>query len=418
MPFHTTQATHAKKRRVEDSDDEENDDPSDRHNPQSSSRSSSRSSSPELREDLPQRELYQVARTQQKKVNDVKRQLRAMERQLADITNQDDSPPKRGRKKRQMVDGGSEEDTEKLKELAHAFVAMRMVWLHDPPTTFTTVVDSQYNPLERFENRASKIQGELAELLEVLPPRFHGETMRSEWVIKTFCDAMQSQRSNTRSRLRGTCGPNIFSGNDTDLATSESRRDKFQAMIGHTTTPEGASRYETFNVPLLHKDYNRSFDINTVFRGEKPQLVFAAIAFGPGSVTNLKRTGKPTPATSKYMARIWGLRNSTPGCIAGSTIFARWAASADVEFTPRGAETGIDWQADLERYIEYLQNGLNKRKASVLNIFREWDELFFPDSETSLAGTCGDDEDHVEKQMRDVMDLLNADEEEVPTGDN
>ncbi|KAJ7835029.1 hypothetical protein B0H13DRAFT_2369520 [Mycena leptocephala] len=81
--------------------------------------------------------------------------------------------------------------------------------------------------------------------------------------------------------------------------------------------------------------------------------------------------------------------------------------------TPRGTETGINWQADLEKYIKYLQNGLDKRKASVLRIFREWDNIFFPDTDSSLAAN-GNGGDEAEKQLQDAMDLLDADEEEVP----
>jgi hypothetical protein len=81
--------------------------------------------------------------------------------------------------------------------------------------------------------------------------------------------------------------------------------------------------------------------------------------------------------------------------------------------TPRGTETGINWQADLEKSIKYLQNGLDKRKASVLRIFREWDDIFFPDTDSSLAAN-GNGGDEAEKQLQDALDLLDADEEEVP----
>jgi hypothetical protein len=64
------------------------------------------------------------------------------------------------------------------------------------------------------------------------------------------------------------------------------------------------------------------------------------------------------------------------------------------------------------RSAKYLQNGLDKCKASVLRIFHEWDKIFFPNTNSSLGanGNGGD-----AKQMQDAMDLLNADEE-VLTG--
>ncbi|KAJ6469089.1 hypothetical protein DFH09DRAFT_955340, partial [Mycena vulgaris] len=109
----------------------------------------------------------------------------------------------------------------------------------------------------------------------------------------------------------------------------------------------------------------------------------------------------------------WALQHCTPGSIAGTATFARWAASADANLSACVAQTGIDWHSDLEKYIQYLRSGLDKRKASVLNLFREWDELFFPESETSLAGKNADD-DGAERAMKDVMELLDADAEEAP----
>ncbi|KAJ7657160.1 hypothetical protein DFH06DRAFT_1409273 [Mycena polygramma] len=214
----------------------------------------------------------------------------------------------------------------------------------------------------------------------------------------------------TKSNNFCSSGPSILSYTDDDMSTSESRRDKFRDIIGYTTTPEG-STYETFNAEVLHKDYKGSFDRDTVFRGEKLHLTFAAVTLGPKAVTALKKTGKPTPASGKTMSHLWNLDHSTVGSVAAIGILTRWVASADLHLTAKGAQTGINWQADLEDYIEYLQTGLDQRKASVLRIFREWDEIFFPDSETSLAGDGASDEDH-EKEKQCVMDLLREDEEE------
>ncbi|KAJ7824815.1 hypothetical protein B0H14DRAFT_3469027 [Mycena olivaceomarginata] len=359
----------------------------------SDSRSSSRSPSPELREDPPACRAIQV-REQQKKANDAKKKLRAAERRLADITNQDDTAPKRGRKKRKVLAGGSEVETKEIKHLAHKF----------------------YNPLKRFENRGSKIQGELADLLDILPAKFHGDVMRSDWLIKLFNSEMGTQRSNSAGRVRPQCGTEIFDCTAADLATPESRRDKFRTSIGYVEDADG-SHYEVFKVEILHKNYNGSLDVDTVFRGPKLHLVFACVTRGPAAGKAMKITGTPTQATGKCVAQLWGLRHSTPGSIAACAMLAHWAVSADIELTPCGAETGINWQADLEKYIKYLQNGLDKRKASVLRIFREWDEIFFPDTNSSLGANGkanGNGGGNAEKQMQDAMDLLNADEEEVP----
>ncbi|KAJ6576156.1 hypothetical protein DFH09DRAFT_812720, partial [Mycena vulgaris] len=176
-----------------------------------------------------------------------------------------------------------------------------------------------------------------------------------------FHEAMERQRSNTYTRLRTHSGLEIFDCTAADLSSIESHRDKFRQMIGYVESDDGSSRYELFNVPLLHKGYSGKFDVHTVFRGPMLHL-------------------------------------------------ARWAASADANLSARGAQTGINRHSDLEKYIQYLQSGLDKRKASVLNLFREWGELFFPESEMSLAGKNADD-GRAEHTMKDVMDLLDADAE-------
>ncbi|KAJ6537484.1 hypothetical protein DFH09DRAFT_829058, partial [Mycena vulgaris] len=191
------------------------------------------------------------------------------------------------------------------------------------------------------------------------------------------------QRSNTHTRLRTHSGPEIFDCTAADLSSIESRRDKFRQMIGYVESDDGSSRYELFNVPLLHKSYSGKFDVHTVFRGP---MLHLSLKSGPCS---------------------------TPGSIAGTAIFAHWAASADANLSARGAQTGINRHSDLEKYIQYLQSGLDRRKASVLNLFREWGELFFPESEMSLAGKNADD-GRAEHTMKDVMDLLDADAEETP----
>jgi len=94
---------------------------------------------------------------------------------------------------------------------------------------------------------------------------------------------------------------------------------------------------------------------------------------------------------------------------------ARWALSKDEFLQERGLNTGIDWHAELESYFQYLLQGLQQHKASVLNIFRVWDETFFPITNTSLSGRR-DQISNNERSTRDALDALNADKEDL--GDN
>src|SRR6202167_5019350 len=158
---------------------------------------------------------------------------------------------------------------------------MKLFWLHDDRKTFRTQVDEQYDHLQRFENLESKIQGQIADILDVLPSRF-ADTMTNNatWLSQTvslhvmilhvcvftnhaqFRNAMMTQRSNTSTRVRRQAGPSIFDCAASDLKSPQVRYEKFRERIGWIAKPDGRSGYETWAVEILHKDYNGSFDIN------------------------------------------------------------------------------------------------------------------------------------------------------------
>jgi hypothetical protein len=132
------------------------------------------------------------------------------------------------------------------------------------------------------------------------------------------------------------------------------------------------------------------------------------------------------------MYKLWGLTHITPGAIAASAMLvrrhhrlrydglltnrqSRWAPSQDDFLQDRGLNTGIKWHSEFESYLKYLLQGLQQHKASVLNIFRVWDDMFFPNTDTSLAGNHAPGSNN-EQSTRDALDALNADKEDL--GDN
>ncbi|KAJ7906928.1 hypothetical protein B0H13DRAFT_2332977 [Mycena leptocephala] len=91
-------------------------------------------------------------------------------------------------------------------------------------------------------------------------------------------------------------------------------------------------------------------------------------------------------------------------------IFASIVQGPALRFTSRKRPGNrINWAADYELYLTYLTTGLKKRKASVLKIFRVWDDIFFPGRSDASARA----EDNGSSTV-DAMDLLNADAEEGP----
>ena len=55
--------------------------------------------------------------------------------------------------------------------------------------------------------------------------------------------------------------------------------------------------------------------------------------------------------------------------------------------------------------------GLRKKKKSVLNVFREWDQVIFPNSDSSLVGGAGQDQ-NTSSGLKTALDMLEADEVE------
>ena len=73
--------------------------------------------------------------------------------------------------------------------------------------------------------------------------------------------------------------------------------------------------------------------------------------------------------------------------------------------------TGINCGKDFEEYLEILMKGLRKKKKSVLNVFREWDRVIFPNSDSSLVRSIGQDQ-NTSSGLKTALDMLEADEVE------
>ena len=76
-----------------------------------------------------------------------------------------------------------------------------------------------------------------------------------------------------------------------------------------------------------------------------------------------------------------------------------------------GTNTGINYGKDFEEYLEILMKGLRKKKKSVLNIFREWDRVIFPNSDSSLVTGIGKDQ-NTNSGLKMALEMLEADEVE------
>lgn len=85
---------------------------------------------------------------------------------------------------------------------------------------------------------------------------------------------------------------------------------------------------------------------------------------------------------------------------------SRWALSADDSLQSIGTHTGINYAKDYKEYLEILMTGLKMKKRSILNVFREWDRVVFPNSDSSLVKA------QLDGGLKTAMAMLAADESE------
>ncbi|EGO25328.1 hypothetical protein SERLADRAFT_407760 [Serpula lacrymans var. lacrymans S7.9] len=373
--------------------------------------------------------LYKVetaARNAQIAANAAKEEAKTMRRKYDDAMNEvhQDESVERGSKKEKKTKSSRDDDThheQVIKGLGHQFEITHALWLHEPTKTFQTTIDDEYDKLDRFGSTAAKVQGQLRDILDIVPATYHGD-LPNHWLGRSFRDGMQEQRSNTATRLRSR-GATIFNCTEEDLRISRKRCAKFSEDIGRVENANGTSTYHPWNVSVLHRNYKGRFDIQTVFLNpilQKPtKQTMSCIIRGPASVIAMNEGESSRAArNNETMDLTWGLNHTTPGMVAASAVLARWALSPDECLKEKGNESGIRWHDDFDNYLEYLLSGLQKQKKSVLNIFREWDQVLFPNTSHGLAGQLSNtDRDQL---MQSVMAALNHDEDgyEQPEGHN
>ncbi|KAF8582943.1 hypothetical protein K439DRAFT_1349968 [Ramaria rubella] len=146
---------------------------------------------------------------------------------------------------------------------AHKFTYMAMLWLQNPECTFKLAMDPSYDPAERFTTSELKLQGQLADLWEIIPAKFY-EDFSGDVLWNNFKSSMSQQRSNGSTRICREAGTAIFKCLDEDISDSFQRRKKFKELIGWTADANGSGRYKVL-APILYKDYQGWNDKSTIF---------------------------------------------------------------------------------------------------------------------------------------------------------
>ncbi|KAJ7572772.1 hypothetical protein C8J56DRAFT_806535 [Mycena floridula] len=362
-----------------------------------------------------------MIRGYQAKVSDLEGEIKKLKRnRLADVTNgdvddEDESGDGEPAQKRLRAGDDSEARaiTAQVKLLGRRFVVQYGMWLVKGTETFLAEAVDDYEVGERFENEENKVQGQLRELRECIPKTFHPQ-MENIWFGKTFVHEMGQQLSNIVTCIRQHSVTAIFGSERAAKMNTSSDRQTFLRFIGYK---EETRTWSVFNVEALHGVYNGEYDSKQIFRSPLLKKAYAAIIRGPKGPVGLME-GRSMHPSSTTVEGVHHLTHTTPGAIALSAVAVRWALSPDVQLRTPGDQTGINYAADFDQYLERLLRGLRDRKHWARQLFREWDALLFPLHPSKFGGQKSSEEQQKarEKEIQETQDIDDAATESEESG--
>ncbi|KAJ7709485.1 hypothetical protein B0H17DRAFT_1190688 [Mycena rosella] len=251
-----------------------------------------------------------------------------------------------------------------------------------------------------FDTEKSRVQGQLRDIVALLPDDAKDITIRKhEWVAKCFDDGLSGMRStiNTRIRRESTMyiaantmfkdlshdPPTEISVNLADLDSSSSRINAFAHRLGYQ---KAIADHDTFYSPLkaevLYKDYNGTMDPYKIFRGPALLSIFASIIRGPAGAKGLFHGESKLPS-ARVIERTCRIQRTAPGAIVNSSILAIWFFSGDTQLLAESDETKIDYHYLWVTFMRQICNALRDDADWVKDLFRYWDEVFFPNADKS-----------------------------------
>ncbi|KAJ7677290.1 hypothetical protein B0H17DRAFT_1207204 [Mycena rosella] len=303
-------------------------------------------------------------------------------------TGEDAEDDMDGRSEQSATEQSVTEQSATVTSLGRRFVLLKGLWIKT--AVFGATLDDDYDPQKRFDRE--KVQGQLRDLLDILPDRLKGQIMQEGWFRRAFMAGVNSQRSNTSTRIQHVAGTSIYDCSAGDLLTPAARR-KFREEIGWYDFEDGDERpggtpgeYASLDVSILHKNGSKEYDIHTCFLSPVLMRLFVALIRGANAAAAMLKDESDesfiVPKTDN-MERIHQIDHTEPGVIAASSVLAIWGKSADVCLQTRGDHTHIDYEQRSEEYLEILTTGLRKKSPSILRVFSEWDRVVFPNAETS-----------------------------------
>ncbi|KZT42296.1 hypothetical protein SISSUDRAFT_1030564 [Sistotremastrum suecicum HHB10207 ss-3] len=295
-------------------------------------------------------------------------------------SNDDDgaasAPPAKKRKKAASYEDIDLSVRETIKSAGRKFSVMSSLWLEQPSVTFSVPFESDFDPDTRFDSPENRIQGQLQDLYANIDTTLHSYFEKKGFQA-LLIEGINEQRSNSVSRIRLLCGPEIFDVKPKVMKSAALRNDAFRVLIGWKPDAirEGiASKpgYVTM-APILYKDHENGLLHKNLFMNPELLAVAQAVLWGPSSVY----TDAPGATPHKTVASLWGLRCATPGLVAFCCVLAIFSLSHDLHFDPTGAATGIEYFDNFQFYLKIISDGVRHRKKAMLAVMQFWNKTLF-----------------------------------------
>ncbi|KAF7305290.1 hypothetical protein HMN09_00780200 [Mycena chlorophos] len=358
-------------------------------------------SPPPVLDDMSRDELLQVAREKEAALHDAEARASTAEKRCTGRHNQC-AAQKTPEARTPRADDEEKDPADLARQAGTLYGLTKGMWLvMSAEKTMAVKLDDGYKEETRFAKRTNRIQGELRDVVEVLPEDLHSQRTKT-WVADKFKEGLHNQRWNTASRVRHDISAVFRTHIDTGATNEDGTKKEIHAedlldsttraswahLIGGKRNRNNKMEYEVFDAPVLHGDFSDSFNAKTFLDSKLVMHVAAAFLYGPSKAVFLA-TGKGTVSANAVMADIHQITHTTPGLVANAAIYTLWTLSNNNTLRETGTQTGINWQTHHQNILEYLLNGVRQRKAGILKLFHAWDDVLFPDTETGIGSVSG-----------------------------
>ena len=139
----------------------------------------------------------QAAQELQARLNTQRNLAQDLQRKFDNISNspQDDDDSTSPAKKRRRTQARSEDpdgepsveeaETDEVKRLGRRFVILCGPWLRRKELVFQVELDEGYDEKDQFKDTNTMVQGQLREIRDLLPEKYHGDAFTKKWLSKS-----------------------------------------------------------------------------------------------------------------------------------------------------------------------------------------------------------------------------------------